>query len=210
MHRLGLLWMIAACHDTGTPLIDALDVQPDVRVEEPGLFVTWRAEPRLPGPVTDLITLSAVTFGVDRFEVQSDADSKTSRSRYSLSWSSSTSPAQEAFRDAPSGVYSRVSITLGGFFTNAYELEGTWLDRGKLKPFRIADRGRLKTSFELSKTLEAGGSTTIPIQIQLAEALRGIDFARLHERDGRLELTTGDPQLTEFRDLLDDAFRIAD
>lgn len=206
MRHLGLLWMIAACHEAGTPAIDA----PDGPGANAGLFVTWGARPRLPGPLTASITLSQVTFGIDRFEVQSDADGGTSRARYPLTWSAGATPVPETFPDAPSGLYSRVAITLGGYYDNAYEIEGTWLDRGKTKPFRIVDRGTLKTSFELSATLAAGGAATIGIDIELADAVGGLDFHRLDDDDGELELLTGDPQLVGFRKRLADAFRIAD
>jgi hypothetical protein len=206
MRRLGLLWMIAACHEASPSMIDA----PTGGAPEAGLFVTWGAHPSLPGPLTSSITLSQVTFQIDRFEVQSDADGGTSHSRYPLTWSAGTTPAQEAFPDAPSGLYSRVAITLGGFYDNAYEIDGTWLDHGKTKPFRIVDQATLKTSFELSETLAAGGATTIGISVELADVIGGLDFHRLHDSDGQLELLTGDPQLAGFRARLAKAFQISD
>jgi len=206
MRRLRLLWMIAACHDAGPPAIDATDGAAPVS----GLFVTWGAHPQLPGPLSADVTLSQVTFQIDRFEVQSDADGATSHARYPLTWSASSAPAPEAFPDAPSGVYSRIAITLGGFFANAYEIDGTWLDRGKAKPFHIVDRVTLKTSLDVSKVLMAGGATTIGIDVGLADAIAGVDFHRLHEHDGTLELLTGDPQLLGFRARLAHAFRADD
>jgi hypothetical protein len=176
---------------------------------EAGLYVTWGAHPMLPGPLTASVTLSQVTFQIDRFEVQSDADGGTSHSRYPLTWSAAAVPAPEAFPDAPSGLYSRVAITLGGFYANAYEIDGTWLDRGKTKPFRIVDRVTLKTAFELSQTLAAGGAATIEIAVGLADAIGGLDFHRLHDSDGQLELSTGDPQLVGFRARLAKAFQVA-
>ena len=139
-----------------------------------------------------------------------NADGGTSRSRYALTWNAETTPAQEAFPDAPSGLYSRVAISLGGFPGNAYEIVGTWLDHGKPKPFRIADLAPLKTSVELSGMLAAGGATTIGIEVGLAAALAGIDFHRLHDAAGQLQLVTGDPQLVGFRARLAAAFQLAD
>jgi hypothetical protein len=205
MRHLGLLWMIAACHEASPSITDGpSDIAPKA-----GLYVTWGAHPVLPGPVTPSITLSRVTFQIDRFEVQSDADGGTSHARYPLTWSAETTPAPEAFPDAPSGLYSRVAITLGGFYPNAYEIDGTWLDRGKIKPFRIVDRVTLKTAFELSQTLSAGGAATIEIAVELADALDSLDFHRLHDSDGQLELLTGDPQLAGFRARLAKAFQVA-
>jgi hypothetical protein len=206
MRHLGLLWMIAGCHEASPPIVDG----PSETSLEAGLYVTWGAHPTLPGPLTSSITLSQVTFQIDRFEVQSDADGGTSHSRYPLIWSAAATPAPEAFPDAPSGLYSRVAITLGGFYANAYEIDGTWLDHGKTKPFRIVDRVTLKTAFELSETLAAGGATTIGIAVELADALGGLDFHRLHDNNGQLELLTGDPQLVGFRARLAAAFQVGD
>lgn len=204
MHRLALLLLIAACHDAGSAPADAPDS------DALGLFVTWRADPMLPGPQTASVTLTDVTFGVDRLEVQSDADGRTTRSRFPLTWTAGAAPAPEAFPDAPSGLYSRVAITLGGFYANAYELRGTWLDNGKARPFAIVDRLTLKTSLELSETLAAGGAATVRIAVQLADAVAGVDFKRLHEFDGVLVMLTGDPQLLGLRARLATAFRVAD
>jgi hypothetical protein len=160
--------------------------------------------------LTASVTLSQVTFQIDRFEVQSDADGSTTHSRYPLIWSAGAAPAQESFPDAPSGLYSRVAITLGGFYADAYEIDGTWLDHGTTRPFRIVDRVTLKAAFELSETLVAGGATTIAIAVELADAIGGVDFHRLHDNAGQLELLTGDPQLIGFRGRLAAAFQIAD
>jgi hypothetical protein len=206
MRRLGVFLVIAGCQGAGTPPVDALDAV----VATPGLFVRWNAQPSVPGPVSASVTLSRVTFQVDRFEVQSDADGGTSHARYPLTWSASTAPAPEAFPDAPSGLYSRVAITFGGFFENAYEIEGTWLDHDTATPFRIADRITLKTSLELSATLSAGGAATIGVALELSDTLASIDFHRLHDDHGVLELSTGDPQLLEFRERLAKAFVVTD
>jgi hypothetical protein len=204
MHRIGLLLLIAACHDAGSATVDAADSR------GPGLFVTWQADPAVPGPQTANVTLTDVTFGVDRLEVQSDADGHTTRSRFPLTWSAAGGPAPEAFPDAPSGLYSRVAITLGGFHADAFQLRGTWIDNGKARPFEIRDRGALKTSFEMSQPLAAGGAATIEIAVRLADALAGVDFRRLRELDGVLVMFTGDPQLLGLRARLAMAFRLAD
>ncbi|MBC7976719.1 MAG: hypothetical protein H7138_17230 [Myxococcales bacterium] len=188
------------------PLIDALDA----KTEDVGLFITWQADPQLPGPVTSTVALSAATFRVDRFEVQSDANGPTSRVRFPLIWNLEDKPAAETFPEAPPGLYSRISITLGGFFANSYELEGTWLDAGKARPFRISDFATVKATCETSKRLEAGGAARIALVLDLEEALAGVDFKRVREINGRLELANGDPQLPKFRERLRDAFHISD
>lgn len=206
MRWIALLWMIAGCHEASPSMIDA----PDGLVASPGLFVAWKSDPMIPGPVSAAVTLSEVTFNVDHFEVQSDADGGTKRSRYALMWSSSMTPAQEEFPDAPSGLYSRVAITFGGHSDEAFEIRGSWLDAGKATPFRITDREMFKTSFDLLQPLAAGGAATIKIAVDLEEAISGIDFRKLEEEDDVLELSNGDMQLQPFRARLARAFRKAD
>ena len=209
MRRIGFLLLMTACHEAGTPVTDG-PTGTDVSTATPGLYVSWRANPLVPGALTDRLTVTDVTFFVDRFEVLSDVNEGTSHSRYALTWTAGIKPSQEMFLDASPGVYSQVAITLGGGFSQrAYEIRGTWRDNSNTtRRFKIDDRLLLKTSLDLSETLTAGGIATIGIAVQLQEAIEGIDFRRLQEHDGELELETGDLQLNEFRGRLKTAFKL--
>ena len=209
MRWIGALLVIAACHEGGTAVTDG-PTGTDGTMIAPGLYVAWKAA--LPGALTERITVSEVTFDVERFEVLGDSTGGTSRSRFELTWSSSATPEDEVFRDAPPGVYSQIALTLGGGFSqDAYEIRGTWRNgSGEARRFKIEDRQALRMSLELSETLAAGGAATIGIEVELTDAIAEIDFRDLDEDDGVLELKTGHPQMQGFRSRLQRAFRLDD
>ena len=178
-----------------------------------GMFVTWRADPALPGTVTDKIAVTSATFQIDRLEVVGDAgvDARTTRSKYLLSWDSSGKPSQESFAQAPVGVYSKINLVMavGNLSEDLYEIRGTWTDTGALpRSFRIRDRGlSLSAAVDCDKTLPAAGTATITLKLDLRNALNGINFKMLEDEEGGLELRDG-AQLLAFRMRLRDAFAL--
>ena len=180
-----------------------------------GMFVSWRADPALPGAVTDKITVTSATFQIDRLEVVGDAgvDARTTRSKYLLSWDASGKPSQERFPLAPVGVYSRINLVMavGNLSEDLYEIRGTWTDTGASpKSFRIRDRGlSLSSQVDCNKTLSAAGTATITLRLNLENALNGINFKMLEEEEGELDLRDG-PQLLAFRMRLREAFELGE
>lgn len=220
MRFLGALMVFAACHLGGgevvTPDAPGDGVGPGSDGSNPalGMFVMWRADPVLPGSVTDKIAVTSATFQIDRLEVVGDAgvDARTTHSKYLLTWDSGRKPSQESFAQAPVGVYSKINLVMavGNLSENAYEIRGTWTDSGMLaKSFRIRDRGlALSASVDCDETLPAAGTATITLKLDLRNALNGINFKMLAGED-EIDIRDG-PQLAEFRMRLKDAFELGE
>src|SRR5437773_8583515 len=78
MRFLGALLVFAACHADGgmSPGVDASPDGPPVDTDGPpsalGLWITWRADPALPGDVDGKLTVTDATFQMDRLQVLGD------------------------------------------------------------------------------------------------------------------------------------------
>jgi hypothetical protein len=214
--------MFTGCQSVGTVTPDApgdsATTDPDGTQLTPGMFVTWKAQPPVPGPLTSDVSLSAATFQVSHLQVVGDAgpgDERTTRSRYLITWNNLGHPALDAFPSAPVGVYSQMTIDLavGVYAPYAYQLEGTWRRRsgpgsgGADQPFRIIDRQGLSTAVDCAATLGAGGNAMLTIDLELEDALGGVDFEDLDVVGGVLVLDTFDRQMPAFRDRMRRAFR---
>ena len=219
MRFLGALMVFAACHNGGGANPDAPDdgggTGSDGPNPAPGMFVTWRANPALPGVVSNEITVTEATFQIANLEVVGDAgvDARTTRSRYLLVWDSGRKPGQESFPQAPVGVYSKINLVMavGNLSENVYEIRGTWTDAGaEPRAFRIRDRGlALSSSVDCNATLPAAGTASVPLRLDLRAALNGVNFKMLAEEDDELDLQDG-PQLMAFRMRLRQAFDVGD
>lgn len=207
MRQLGVLLLLSACGEPAPELLDASDATTDTPSSGLGIFVVWEASPELPGSVTKDLVVADVTFQLRNLELLADSGSAV-RSKYLLAWSAQTEPMQETFPDAPAGVYSQVSLDLGGNLANyAYQIHGTWKDdRSDEHLFRIEDRSPLNISFDCNKLLIPAGATEVAVRMDLRDALDNIDFDRLDERGGTLVLDNGSPQLGGFRNRLQRAF----
>jgi hypothetical protein len=221
MRSLGALLMFTGCQSAGTVVIDAsrdtTAADPDGPQHNVGVFVSWKAQPALPGELTDRIAVSAATFQVSHLQVVGDAgpgDERTTHSRYLVTWSSQAAPGIEMFPDAPAGVYSKITVDTmtGNLAPYAYEIEGTWRQRrpgdadDQLRPFKIVDFQGLSATLDCDEALAAGGSATLTINIALGDAVENINFDQLGRDGGPLVLATGDPQMPGFRDRLRRAF----
>lgn len=206
------LLVIAGCQPGSVAGPDAPEVPGDGTGTRRGLFIEWRAAPAVPGPLTDRLTVADALFQLDHFQVTSDAGSaSTTRSRYALTWSAGGEPAQEAFPEAPAGVYSKVSLALmgGGPAAYSYRIEGTWrAGDDTIVTYDIKDRMPLLLAFDCDQTLSAGGAATLTISLDLEAAIEGIDFERLWESGQTLIEIADGPELRGFRDRLKRAFEI--
>jgi hypothetical protein len=220
MRFLGALMVFAACHPGGgeTPGADASPDGTSTGSDGPqstlGMFVTWRADPPLPGVVTDKIAITDATFQLDYLQIVGDAgvDMRTTRSKYLLTWDSQSRPAQEAFPDAPVGVYSKIAMVMmtGTLAERSYEIHGTWTDSNMpARRFRIRDTATVSVSIDCDEELPAAGMASLAIKVDLKDALNSINFKMLEDEDDELELRDG-PQLIVFRDRLKTSFKLAD
>jgi hypothetical protein len=222
MRFLGALLVFAACHSGGDPVNpdapgDSDGGGSDAPGPAVGMFVTWRAEPALPGPVTAEITVTDATFQIDHLQLVGDAgaDARTTRTRYLLTWDTASKPGRETFPQAPVGVYSKINLVIatGTLSENLYEIRGTWTDIGTgaaPRSFRIRDRGTaLSVSVDCDKTLPAAGMASVQMRVDLRDALEGVNWGMLASGDDEIDLRDG-PQLMMFRTRLRQAFEVED
>jgi hypothetical protein len=212
----GALMVFAACHIGGG------EVNPDAPGDGNGggsdgpnpalgMFVTWRADPALPGAVTDKIAVTEATFQIDHLEVVGDAgvDARTTHARYLVAWDAGKKPGQESFPQAPVGVYSKINVVMavGNLSENLYEIRGTWTDTGMpARSFRIRDRGMaLSVSVDCDEMLPAAGTARMALKLDLRSALDGVNFKMLAGDDDEIDVRDG-PQLAMFRMRLREAF----
>jgi hypothetical protein len=223
MRYLGALMVFAACHSGGDPARpdapgDDGGTGSDAAGPAVGMFITWRADPALPGAVTGQIAVTDATFQIDHLQLVGDAgvDARTTRMKYLLTWNSGDKPSQESFPLAPVGVYSKINLVMstGSLNENLYEIRGTWTDPdtgAAPRPFRIRDRGGpLSVSVDCDETLPAASWARVGMKLDLRDALERINFKML-AGPGTEEIELGDgPQLMMFRMRLRQAFEVED
>lgn len=210
MRLLGVL-VLVGCHGAGSVTPDA-SIGPDVPVRSQGLTVTWRAQPSVPGMITDKITVTDAVFQLQHLQLVSDASSaQTTQGPLELEWSSDGSPSDEVFPDAPVAHYQQILLDMRSDrppFSYAYQIQGLWQDDGDSRPFQIVDLTILEVPVACDVMLPASGSVTVAVQLDLRNALNGIDFKSLPTDHGMLVLNGG-PQLLDLRDqLMHQAFTI--
>jgi hypothetical protein len=213
MCRVGLLWIaLAGCNTGEMPAVDAPPDPGDGSGHPLGVFVPWNGNPTLPGPLSDKLGVTDATFQLEHLQIISDSatgDSRTTHTGFLLKWDMTGSPAQDVFPDAPEGVYSKVSIDMfGNIFDYSYEIHGTWMDGDQQKRFKIHDHAPLSLSIDCNKILSAAGSATIPIRVDLTDAITSVDYKSLDTDNGVSELDTTDSQMPAFRDKLTKAFKL--
>jgi len=207
MRLIGVLLMIAGCQFSGMARPDAPSAPGDGQ-HGPGMFVTWKANPTIPGMLSDTLTVSEATFQIDHFQIVADAGNVT-RTNYLLAWNPTSAPNADAFPDAPPGMYSKVTLAMmtGSQGDFAYQIRGTWRDGGLTKNFEIRDGSALSVGFDCSEVLGAAGSATVGIKLDLRDALGGIDFTKAEDDDGVLELSDS-LELSALRSRLMSAFQL--
>lgn len=163
-----------------------------------GVAVAWRSSPAsLPASLAADVTLDSVTFAVGSLDVVGTAgpgDPRTTVQNVTLSWDKDGTPPATTFVDAPSGPYSSIALTLDGHLaSDAFELHGTYMGA----PCEVEDRAPFSASLPLQRTLDAGGSLTIGVKIDFADALSAIDWSNADMDDGRYQVHGG-PMLQSF------------
>jgi hypothetical protein len=212
MIRCGLLaGLLVACHtsDPGTP-----DGNPDGSSPGgPGLHVRWSSEPATyPGNLEDWLTLDSVQLTVEDLKVIGDAgpgDIRTTKAVFLLRWDAQSVPEPIDFEDAPSGLYSKVSMQLDGHLIvpsleirGHVDIDGTWLE------YEVEDRNAVSLSLDIDRMLDPGGSATVALMLKLHDALTSIDYKSLTVDHGKVSVETGDSQLATFIDKFSRAFSV--
>jgi hypothetical protein len=215
MRSIGVLLLFAACQSGSPAAPDALIVPDSGPPAKLGIYVAWSAKPSLPGALDDKLSVTDATFQLSQLELIGDAEpgsESTTHAKYLLAWNSLGAPKPEEFPDAPVGMYSKITVNMAsvGLGALAYQIRGTWRDGGVSYPFRIEDRLPLRTTLDCAQMLVAGSWASIAISVELEDPISHVDFKLLPSDPGGLFLTTGNPQLLDFRDRLTKAFKVHD
>lgn len=157
-----------------------------------GVAVAWRSTPAsLPANVETDQSLDSVTFAVGSLDVVGTAgpgDPRTTSENVTLTWDQTGTPPPTMFVDAPSGPYSSIALTLDGHLANpTLEIHGTYSG----VPCEVEARAPFSVSLPISRTLDAGGSLTIGVKIDFADALGSVDWSQADFDDGRYEVHGG-------------------
>ncbi len=168
------------------------------------MHVTFATKPAMiPGNLQDWLTLDSAEFNFDNLRVIGDAgpgDPRTTATSFQLRWDTTTTPPPIDFPDAPSGLYSKVSLQIDGLVVNAsYRLKGKVNLNGTWNAYDVEDHDALSLSLDIDRTLAPGGTATIGLLVNFEDALSGVDYTMLPFDDGALQLETGSPQMTTFR-----------
>lgn len=190
------------------------DLPPDSVGGSGGLVVVWSSQPETwPGSLGDGVTIERATFAFDSLRVVGDAgpgDPRTTATGFEVRWDDSTSPDTIMFGDAPTGLYSQVSVLIDGHLANdSFELRGH-VQLGETNwEYRIEDISPLAITVPIEKTLTPPATATVLLRINFQHALDSVDFSMLGVDEGRLELENGDAQMAVFRAKLVESFEIA-
>jgi hypothetical protein len=204
MRFLGVLLVLVGCHGVGSVTPDA-STEPDVPPRSQGLTVTWRAQPIVPGMISDKITVNDAVFQLEHLQLVSDAGG-TTHSRLQLEWGSQEEPADEEFPEAPVAHYQQILLDMRSDarppFSYTYQIQGTWQDDEDSGQFRIADPMTLEVPVACDVMLPASGSVTVAIRLDLRNALNEITFKSLPLDNEGVRVLLGGPQLADLRDQL--------
>ncbi len=179
-----------------------------------GIELQWSSAPSGWPSTVDGVTLERARFLMSSLRVVGDAgpgDPRTTQSAMELgfAWTSSDQrPTTITFDDAPTGLYSQVAIAFDGGSNDAYEIRGTVEVGSNTFDFRIEDSIPLTFNVSIDEMVSPGETAVIPLRINFSHALDSVDWATLDINDGRLELESGDPQMSMFRVTLIESFEI--
>src|SRR5262249_24331775 len=144
---------VAACHPTGGE-------NPDGMEGPAGLVITWSSQPDIPGGDGNL-SISRVVFRIDTLRVIGDAgpgDPRTTKSDFLAQWALNIIPDKISFNDAPTGLYSKISLGIDGHLVaNSVEIDGKVEYNAAIHPFTIRDLGIIPIALDTDKMLPPGG-----------------------------------------------------
>ena len=173
-----------------------------------GLLVSWKAMPALPGPLKTDLAVTSARFNISRLQVIGDNGQPMTMA--AIEWSAETfgDPPTIAFSSAPGGLYSQVTIEMQPVGMVSYEITGTVKVGATTKPFRIHDTADIDLDVTgYSVAFAPGTDATLLIRIDLEPPVESVDFAMVPDVGGTLDMGPSDPQMSQLRDKLDDAFK---
>lgn len=179
-----------------------------------GLVVMWSTSPETWPSTTNGITLDRAELAIDSLRVVGDAgpgDPRTTASNFVVRWDDNSSPDDLMFSDAPTGLYSQVSMAIDGHLTtDSFDIRGTATAESETKDFEIDGDAPLAFTVQIDRTLTPPDVTTIKIRINFTHALEAIDFKQLDTSNGKWQLEDGDSQMAAFRQALGESFEVVD
>ncbi len=161
-----------------------------------GLTVTWGISPAVPGPVSVDVEVDELRLQISSLRVIGDSapagDMRTTRAPVDLRWRRDEAPAAIELATAPSGLYSRFELGVGGSDEHL-TIKGEALVGGMMRDFEIEDERQHAVSINLAHSLAPGQRATIPVNIDAAIILAAVPFDQLDDDDGTLVLPGDDP-----------------
>ncbi len=200
--------LLCACHVSPMHSPDGGDDHPDA-TGAAGLSVSFATQPTVPGSPKDGVTIEEVTFKMLSMSVTGDAAQVSTPSEIDLTWKAGESPDTVVFASAPTGLYSKLSMRMDGqLLDNSYWINGHATVNGTTYPFKIYDRDYLEVYLYSDEMLAPGGSVTIPVLVELDQAVNDIDWTLVDNENGTLVLDTFDSYMVTFRANLTQSFVI--
>jgi hypothetical protein len=199
--------LVCACHSDDTSTPDG-DVGGDA-----GLTVRWSSRPLAwPADLGSNVTLEDARFQLDSLRVIGDAgpgDPRTTKDAFVVRWQTAEDPPENIkFDNAPTGLYSQIALQIdGNVVEDSYELRGTVIVNNNLEDFVIEDSNPLPINLSIDKSVSAGATATIDIEIDLAHVLSTVDFSMMNKSDGKLQLDEDDNGIVELRKKLVESFK---
>jgi hypothetical protein len=198
--------LVSACHSDDTAV-------PDAPVTgTTAMTVQWATEPgSWPGVIHDGITIDSARFAFDSLRVIGDAgpgDLRTTARTFEVRWEKDRDPpAAIEFADAPAGLYSQVALQVDGHLVNnSYEIRGTIQIDGNDVEYRIEDDAALPVTLAIDKMKSPSAAVRLEIDIDFVHAIDSIDFSKLMNDSGHLELDSSSVGIVEFRKKLVESF----
>ncbi len=199
--------MLVGCHADDTTGADAA-------VGPSGMIVQWSTAPGLPSSIDNGISIERARFALGSLRVVGDAgpgDPRTTASAVEMcfAWSAlCANPEDIAFDDAPTGLYSQVALEFDGDSNDAYEIRGHVVVGSDELEYRIEDSSPLAFNVDIDEMVSPGETATVKLRINFAHALEAVAWDTIDVNDGRLELASGDAQMSSFRAKLAESFEI--
>jgi hypothetical protein len=153
--------------------------------------------------------VTSATFNISRLQVIGDSGQPRT-SAFPIAWSGETfgDPPTIGFSSAPGGLYSQVTIEMQQVGMASYEIRGTVKVGPTTKPFHIRDTAEVTIDITgYNVPFSPGSDAILPIKVDLRPPIESVDFAIVQDMNGTLEMGPTDPQMSELRDKLDDAFK---
>lgn len=198
--------LLSACHADDTAVPDAATGATSA------MTVRWSTQPgSWPGVIQDGVTVDSARFAFDSLRVIGDAgpgDLRTTARTLELRWEMDRDPPTAiVFNDAPAGRYSQVALQLDGqLVNNSYEIRGTVQVNGNDIEYRIEDDGALAITMSIDKMKSPAAAIQLTVDVDFVHAINSVDFSKLPNDGGHLQLDSSDPLMIDFRKKLTESF----